>query len=98
IAVPTGWLWLMSDSNVPYLLSTFVGFVPVFFALAGWAFGSRPRRNFAAGAAGVVLLLSFGHFTPVFALAYLLLPPMMVVRYPVKLLVVVVFLVALLAG
>jgi hypothetical protein len=98
IAAPTGWLWLMSDRNVPYLLSTFLGFVPVFFALAGWALASRSRRNFVAGAAGVLLLLSFGHFTPIFALAYLLLPPLMVVRYPIKLLVVVVFLVAILAG
>jgi hypothetical protein len=98
ISAPTGWLWLMSDRNVPYLLSVFLGFVPFFLALAGWALGSDRRRNFLVGAAGTFLLLSFGHFTPIFALAYLLLPPLAVVRYPVKLLVVVTFLVALLAG
>ncbi len=98
IAAPTGWLWLMSDSNLPYFLSVFLGFVPVFCALAGWALGRDKRRNFAAGAAGIFLLLSFGHFTPVFALAYLLIPPLAVVRYPVKLLVVVTFLLAILAG
>ena len=43
-------------------------------------------------------LLSFGHFTPVFALAYLLFPPLTVVRYPVKLLVLVTMLLAILAG
>ena len=43
IAAPTGWLWLMSDSNLgPHYLSVFVGFVPLFFALAGWALGTRP--------------------------------------------------------
>ncbi len=98
MAAPTGWLWLMSDSNLPYFLSVFLGFVPVFCALAGWALGRDERRNFTAGAAGTFLLLSFGHFTPVFALAYLLVPPLTVVRYPVKLLVLVTFLLAILAG
>ena len=98
IGAPTGWSWLMSDSNLPYFLSVFLGFVPVFCALAGWALGRDRRRNFVAGAAGCFLLLSFGHFTPVFALAYLLFPPLAVVRYPVKLLVLVTFLVAILAG
>jgi hypothetical protein len=117
ISAPSGWPWLMSDSNLPYFLSVFIGFVPLFFALAGWALGRTAgilptpagcrqdagvtglgRSNFVAGAAGVFLLLSFGHFTPVFALAYLLFPPLAVVRYPVKLLVLVTFLVAILAG
>ncbi len=98
MGAPTGWLWLMSDSNLPYFLSVFLGFVPVFFALAGWALGRDERRNFTAGAAGVFLLFSFGHFTPVFALAYLLIPPLSVVRYPVKLLVIVTILLAILAG
>jgi hypothetical protein len=98
IGAPTGWLWLMSDSNLPYFLSIFIGFVPLFFALAGWALGGDRRSNFAAGASGIFLLLSFGHFTPVFALAYLLFPPLAVVRYPVKLLIIVTFLIAMLAG
>jgi len=98
IGAPTGWLWLMSDSNLPYFLSVFLGFVPLFCALAGWALGRDRRRNFVAGAAGAFLLLSFGHFTPVFALAYLLFPPLTVVRYPVKLLILVTFLLAILAG
>jgi hypothetical protein len=98
IGAPTGWLWLMSDSNLPYFLSVFLGFVPFFCALAGWALGRDRRRNFLAGAALAFLLLSFGHFTPVFALAYLLFPPLTVVRYPIKLLVIVTFLVAILAG
>jgi hypothetical protein len=99
IAAPTGWVGLMSDSNLgPHYLSVFVGFVPLFCALAGWALGRDRRRNFAAGAAGAFLLLSFGHFTPVFALAYLLFPPLAMARYPVKLLMLVTFLVAILAG
>ena len=95
---PSGWLWLMSDRNLPYFLSAFLGFVPLFYALGGWGLGTDHRRNFVAGSAGVFLLLSFGHFTPVFSLGYLLIPPLMLVRYPVKLLVIVTFLVAILAG
>lgn len=98
IGVPTGWLWVMSDSNLPYFMSVFIGFVPVFCGLAGWALGRDRRRSFFAWAAVVFLLLSFGHFTPVFAFAYLLFPPLAVVRYPIKLLVVVTFLLAVLAG
>jgi hypothetical protein len=95
---PSGWLWLMSDRNLPYFLSIFLGFVPLFYALVGWRLGTDRRRNFVAGSAGVFLLLSFGHFTPVFSLAYLLVPPLMLVRYPVKLVVIVTFLLAILAG
>jgi hypothetical protein len=51
-----------------------------------------------AGAAILILLLSFGHFTPLFSLAYLLVPLLSLVRFPVKLLVPFVMLVAILAG
>jgi len=98
MAGPPGWLWLISDENDAYNISNFLGFVPAFFALAGWAMSADRRRNFVAGAAGVLLLLSLGHFTPVFALARLLLPPLAVVRFPIKLLVHVTLLVAILAG
>ena len=95
---PTTWTWLVADRNVPYFQSLFLGFVPLFFALAGWALSRERRRNFVACAAVVFLLLSFGHFTPVFSLAYLLVPLLMLVRYPIKLLVPAVFLTAILAG
>jgi hypothetical protein len=98
IASTSGWIWLMSNSNLPYFLSIFLGFVPFYCALAGWGLARPLRRNFVAGAAGIFLLLSFGNFTPVFALAYLLLPPLTVVRYPVKLLILVTFLLSILAG
>ena len=34
---PTKWNALLGDANSPYFLSVFTGFVPLFFALAGWA-------------------------------------------------------------
>ncbi len=95
---PTKWNTLLEDGNSPYFLSVFMGFVPLFFALAGWALSKDRRRNFVAASALVFLALSFGHFTPVFSLAYLLVPLLTLVRFPVKMLVPVVMLVAILAG
>jgi hypothetical protein len=95
---PTKWNTMVQDGNSLYFLSVFTGFVPLFFALVGWALGQDRRRNFVAGTALLMLVLSFGHFTPVFSLAYLLVPLLTLVRYPVKLLVPVVMLVAILAG
>jgi hypothetical protein len=95
---PTRWNQMVQDGSSPYFLSVFTGFVPLFFALAGWALGQDRRRNFLAGSALLILVLSFGHFTPLFSLAYLLVPLLILVRFPVKLLVPVVMLVAILAG
>jgi hypothetical protein len=93
-----GWAWLMSDQNGLYFLSIFLGVGPFFFALAGWAAGKDRRRNFVAGAAVTLLLVSFGHYTPAFSLAYLLVPPLAFVRFPIKLLVHFTLLLAILAG
>jgi hypothetical protein len=95
---PTGWNVIADDGNNPYFISVFMGFVPLFFALAGWAFGGDRRRNFVAGAAISIFLLALGHFTPLFSLVYLLVPLLSLVRFPVKLLVPLVMLVAILAG
>ncbi len=96
--VQTLWTTVLSGRNLPYYPSVFVGFVPLFFALVGWAAGRDPRRVFLAGTTVTLLFLSFGRLTPAFALAYLLLPPLALVRFPVKLLVPALLLVALLAG
>lgn len=95
---PTPWNTVVNDGSSPYFLSVFTGFVPLFFALAGWALARDRRRNFVAASALLILVLSFGHFTPVFSLAYLLVPLLTLVRFPVKLLVPVVMLIAILAG
>ena len=98
LTAPTSWNALVGDGNSPYFMSVFLGFVPLFFALAGWTLGRNRRRNFVAGSALLLLVLSFGHLTPLFSLAYLLVPLLTLVRFPVKLLVPVVMLVAILAG
>lgn len=95
---PPIWDVVLNGRNDSYLLSIFTGFVALFFALVGWAFGRDRRTKFLTAAAVVLVLLSFGRFTPLFALAYLLFPPLELVRFPVKLLVPATLLVALLAG
>jgi hypothetical protein len=95
---PTAWTEAVGTPNTPYFPSVFLGFVPLFLGLVGWAWGRDRRRNFVAGACILFLLLSMGRFTPLFTLAYWLAPPLRLVRFPVKLLVFFVLLVALLAG
>jgi hypothetical protein len=95
---PTSWNAIVGDGSSWYFISVFIGFVPLFFALAGWALGQDRRRNFVAGSTLLIFVLSLGHFTPVFSLAYLLVPLLTLVRFPVKLLVPVIMLVAILAG
>jgi len=95
---PTAWNAIADDVGSPYFISVYLGFVPLFFALCGWALGRDRRRNFVGGSAITILLLSFGHFTPLFSLAYLLVPLLCMVRFPVKLLVPFIMLIAILAG
>ena len=98
LEAPSLWTLVLNCRNMPYFPSLFVGFVPLLFALLGWALSRDRRRIFAGLSALTLLLLAFGRFTPVFALAYLLLPPLALVRFPVKLLVPALLFVALLAG
>ncbi len=92
------WSFVLDGRNYPYLVSLFTGFVVLFFAFLGWVFSKDRRCKFAAAGAAALVLLSFGRFTPVFALVYLLFPPLELVRFPVKLLVPAGLLAALLAG
>lgn len=98
VTAPSAWTRIVGDNSDPYFISVFVGCIPFFFALAGWTLSDEKRRNFIAGAALVLWLISLGRFTPVFSLAYLLVPLLSLVRFPVKLLVLIVLMVALLAG
>ncbi|HUI40705.1 MAG TPA: YfhO family protein [Terriglobia bacterium] len=95
---PSLWTYVLAGRNQPYYVSVFVGFVPLFLACVGWSEGSDPRRKFVGASALVLLLLACGRYTPLFALVYLLCPPLALVRFPAKLLVPAVFLVAILAG
>jgi hypothetical protein len=92
------WTPVLNFDNKPYFPSLFLGFVPLFLALIGCALGRDRRRRFAGWAALALLLLAFGRFTPLYRLALFALPLLKLVRFPIKLLVPVMLLAALLAG
>ena len=92
------WTPLLNFDNKPYFPSLFLGFVPLALAFIGCAMGRDRRRRFAGWAAFALLLLAFGRFTPLYRLALFAVPLLKLVRFPIKLLVPVMLLVALLAG
>lgn len=92
------WTYVLAGRNQPYYVSVFVGFVPLLLAWIGWSEGLDRRRTFAGVGGVLLLLLACGRYTPLFAEAYLLFPPLALVRFPAKLLVLAVFLIAMLAG
>ncbi len=98
LEAPSLWTLVLNCRNTPYFPSVFLGFVPFFFALSGWSLSRNRQVRYATAAGIALLLLSFGRFTPFFAVAYLLIPPVALVRFPVKLLVPAVLMVAVLAG
>jgi membrane protein YfhO len=101
----TKWKEVLNGVNVPYLVSLYVGFIPVFLALVAWAAGSdrigasgKRRALFALGSTAALMLVAFGRFTPVFAFLFKVLPVIRLVRYPVKLVVPCAMLIAISAG
>src|SRR5690348_1247718 len=92
------WTPVLNFDNKPYFPSLFLGFVPIFLALIGFALGRDRRRWFAGWAALALLLLAFGRFTPLYRLALWAVPILKLVRFPIKLLVPVMLLAALLSG
>ena len=95
---PTLWTYVLVGRNQQYYVCIFVGFLPIFFAWLGWSEGRNRRRHFFAAAAVLLLLLACGRHTPLFAEAYLLFPPLALVRFPAKLLVPATLLAAILCG
>jgi Bacterial membrane protein YfhO len=95
---PTLWTYVLAGRNQPYYVCIFIGFLPIFFAWLGWSEGRGRRRHFVAAAAVLLLLLACGRYTPLFAEAYLLFPPLALVRFPAKLLVPATLLVSVLSG
>lgn len=95
---PSLWKLVLNSRAVPLLLSYFVGFIPLFFALVGGVLGRDARRRFAVLAGAAFLLLAMGRFTPVFPAVYAAVPLLRLVRFPVKFLIPTMLMLALLAG
>ena len=95
---PSVWMTVLNGRNAPYFPSLFIGFIPILFALLGWVGGPARLRGFAAGGCLSFFLLTLGRFTPLFGLAYLLFPPLGMIRFPSKFLIPAFLLLSLLGG
>lgn len=95
-----GWRTLLYSGREPFLGSLFLGlFAPTLFCAALADRNLSASRRLALGATlAVALLTSFGAHTPAYRSVVALLPPLAVLRYPVKAMLSVAFLVAVGAG
>jgi hypothetical protein len=71
-------------SNVPWSLTAYLGLPLVFMAAIGLAAGGRRWRWPLAAGMGLFLLLSLGHYTPVYDWFHEALPGFNLFRYPEK--------------
>jgi hypothetical protein len=84
------------ESREPFLSSLFLGAGSLLLAAAGVRRGAPGRFLAGLGVAGLVVAL--GRHTPLYGVAVFLLPPLTVLRYPVKAMAIVAFACAVLAG
>ncbi|TNF77756.1 MAG: hypothetical protein EP299_04290 [Acidobacteria bacterium] len=97
------WGRRLVDGEFPYILSLYVGLLTLTLALlSGWRRESGPlsrRLKIALWSVfALSLVLSLGRWLPLFELAYRALPPLRVVRHPIKFLNLGLLPLALLAG
>jgi hypothetical protein len=86
------------ESREPFLQSIYLGLPALALVAAGLALSDHPRVKPLALVGGPALLLALGRHTPFYDLATLVLPPLRILRYPVKVTVLVALVWALLAG
>jgi len=97
------WGDALVDDGFPYMLSIYLGAIPLVLAMIG-GFRSRSRqlprrlRMFLAALIALAVALALGRFLPFFALAYEWLPLVKLLRFPIKILSFAVLPVALLAA
>jgi hypothetical protein len=89
---------LFFESREPFLSSLYLGAGSLAFVVAGaFASGDSQRRVLIAILV-TSLLLAFGAHTPAYGIVTTLVPPLRILRYPVKIMIVVALAWALLAG
>jgi hypothetical protein len=86
------------ESREPFLASLYVGVPTLALAAGGIALQPSRLRTFWLGIGAGAVLVSLGRHFFVYELALFLLPPLRILRYPVKALVLAAFAAALLAG
>jgi len=92
------WRALLFESREPFLSSLYLG-LPALGLVGAAAAAARPSlRRLLLAVLGGTLLLALGRHTPAYDIALTLLPPLKILRYPVKAMTVAAFAWALLAG
>lgn len=90
--------WIYLDGREPFLLSVFVGIVPLALAAVAVLTVKDRMVRFWALAAILGLLVAMGRFTPLFSFFYNVIPIFRVLRFPVKALLAPTLAVAMLAA
>lgn len=98
LALSPAWSLALHEGREPYLFSVFLGLPAVLLALCAFGRGARSEVRLLGGLAAAALLFSVGRHLPFQALAVALLPPLAVVRFPSKAMVLVACAAGLLAG
>jgi hypothetical protein len=92
------WRALLFESREPFLSSLYLG-LPALGLVGAAAAAARPSlRRLLLAVLGAALLLALGRHTPAYDIALTLLPPLKILRYPVKAMALAAFAWALLAG
>ncbi len=86
------------ESREPYLFSLYLGLPALALAALGATRAGHRHRWLLLVMAALSLLLAFGRHTPLHAAASVLLPPLRMMRYPAKAMLLVSFGIAVLAG
>jgi Bacterial membrane protein YfhO len=107
LALPMGWgrlpplatsALIRRELQGPWLGSLYAGCVALALALAGVVISRNPRRRFLLGLAAAGVLMALGRHTPLYALAITLVPPLRILRFPIKWIVLTGISLSLLAG
>lgn len=86
------------DAGQPFLASIYLGMPALGLAAASLQSRSARARTFLLAVAAAGVLVALGRHAPLFEIGLRLLPPLRLLRYPSKAMIVVAFAVSLLAG
>jgi hypothetical protein len=86
------------ESREPFIASLYLGAAALALVLAGLGASAHPLRRTLVIVGAASLVMALGSHTPVYGAAAWLFPPLRILRYPVKLTLLVSFVWALLAG
>ncbi|MBI5701644.1 YfhO family protein [Candidatus Saganbacteria bacterium] len=88
---------ILGNHNQDWLISTYIGFIPLMFAFIG-ILNKGGKSKFYLASAAFSILMAFGSYTPLYHLLYCITPGISMIRFPVKYLFIAFFSVSILSG